>query len=102
MITTTVKYRQIGSIGQGISSKDDSSIVTELLDEESFYMNIYNTDANAAVGIATTSLIEDPGDFEFQVSPGGQDFISLGEDYCVSLIESVMDSEDFAGWPFGR
>ena len=80
MITTTVKYRQIGSIGQGISSKDDSSIVTELLDEESFYMNIYNTDANAAVGIATTSLIEDPGDFEFQVSPGGQDFISLGED----------------------
>ncbi len=24
------------------------------------------------------------------------------EDYCVSLIESVMDSDDFAGWPFGR
>jgi hypothetical protein len=27
--------------------------------------------------------------------------ISLDEDYCVSLIESVMDLEDFAGWPFG-
>ena len=29
-------------------------------------------------------------------------FISLEENYCVSLIESVMDSEDFAGWPFGK
>ena len=29
-------------------------------------------------------------------------FISLEEDYCVSLIESVMDSSDFAGWMFGR
>ena len=29
-------------------------------------------------------------------------FTSLEEDYCVSLIESVMDSEDFAGWPFGK
>ena len=29
-------------------------------------------------------------------------FTSLDEDYCVSLIESVMDSEEFAGWPFGR
>ena len=31
-------------------------------------------------------------------------FTSLDEDYCVSLIESVMDLEDnyFAGWPFGR
>jgi hypothetical protein len=28
-------------------------------------------------------------------------FTSLDEDYCVSLIESVMDSKDFAGWPFG-
>jgi hypothetical protein len=27
---------------------------------------------------------------------------SLDEDYCISLIESVMDLEDFAGWPFGR
>ena len=27
---------------------------------------------------------------------------SLEEDYCVSLIESIIDSEDFAGWPFGR
>lgn len=26
----------------------------------------------------------------------------LNEDYCISLIESVMDSEDFAGWPFGN
>ena len=80
MITTSVKYRQIGSIGQDDSSKDASSILTELLDEESFYMNIYNTDANAAVGIATTSLIEDPGDFERQISPSGLDFIGLGED----------------------
>lgn len=80
MITTSVKYRQIGSIGQSSSGKDTSSILTELLDEESFYMNIYNTDANAAVGIATTSLIEDPGDFETQVTPSGQDFITLGED----------------------
>ena len=29
-------------------------------------------------------------------------FTSLDEDYCISLIESVMDSEDFAGWPFGN
>jgi hypothetical protein len=29
-------------------------------------------------------------------------FTSLDEDYCVSLIESVMDSENFAGWPFGN
>jgi hypothetical protein len=29
-------------------------------------------------------------------------FTSLDEDYCVSLIESVMDSKDFAGWPFGK
>jgi hypothetical protein len=27
---------------------------------------------------------------------------SLNEDYCISLIESVMDSEDFAGWPFSN
>ena len=29
-------------------------------------------------------------------------FTSLDVDYCVSLIESVMDSENFAGWPFGN
>ena len=29
-------------------------------------------------------------------------FTALNEDYCISLIESVMDSEDFAGWPFGN
>lgn len=29
-------------------------------------------------------------------------FTSLEEDYCVSLIESVMDSSDFVGWPFGK
>ena len=29
-------------------------------------------------------------------------FTALEEDYCVSLIESVMDSKDFAGWPFGK
>jgi hypothetical protein len=29
-------------------------------------------------------------------------FTSFDEDYCISLIESVMDLEDFAGWPFGR
>ena len=29
-------------------------------------------------------------------------FNSLDNDYCVSLIKSVMDSEEFAGWPFGR
>ena len=29
-------------------------------------------------------------------------FTSLDEDYCVSLIESIMDSKDFAGWPFGK
>ncbi|MSQ46739.1 MAG: hypothetical protein EXR24_07190 [Ignavibacteria bacterium] len=27
---------------------------------------------------------------------------SLDENCCVSLIQSVMDSEDFAGWPFGK
>jgi hypothetical protein len=29
-------------------------------------------------------------------------FTSLDEDYNISLIESVMDLEDFEGWPFGR
>ena len=29
-------------------------------------------------------------------------FTSLEEDYCISSIESVMDSKDFAGWPFGK
>ena len=29
-------------------------------------------------------------------------FTSLDEDYCVSLIESTMDSKDFVGWPFGN
>ena len=29
-------------------------------------------------------------------------FTSLDEDYRVSLIESVMDSDDFAGWPFRK
>ena len=29
-------------------------------------------------------------------------FTAFNEDYCISLIESVMDSEDFAGWPFGN
>jgi len=29
-------------------------------------------------------------------------FTSLDEDYGVSLIESIIDSEDFAGWPFGK
>ena len=29
-------------------------------------------------------------------------FTALNEDYCISLIESLMDSEDFAGWLFGR
>ena len=29
-------------------------------------------------------------------------FTSLDEDYSISLIESVMDLEDFAGWPFGK
>jgi hypothetical protein len=29
-------------------------------------------------------------------------FAFLDEDYCISLIESIMDSEEFAGWPFGR
>jgi hypothetical protein len=27
---------------------------------------------------------------------------SFDEDYCISLIESTMDSEEFAGWPFGK
>lgn len=29
-------------------------------------------------------------------------FTSLDVDCCVSLIKSVMDSENFAGWPFGN
>jgi len=31
----------------------------------------------------------------------GQKFESKDETYCISLIESIMDSEDFLGWPFG-
>ena len=29
-------------------------------------------------------------------------FTSFDEDYCISLIESTMDSEEFAGWPCGK
>ena len=29
-------------------------------------------------------------------------FTSFDKNYCISTIESVMDSEEFAGWPFGR
>lgn len=29
-----------------------------------------------------------------------QQFESKDEDYCISLIESIMDLEDFLGWPF--
>jgi len=30
-----------------------------------------------------------------------QQFESKDEDYCISLIESIMDLEDFLGWSFG-
>ena len=30
-----------------------------------------------------------------------QQFESKDEDYCISLLESIMDQEDFLGWPFG-
>jgi hypothetical protein len=30
-----------------------------------------------------------------------QKFESKDEDYCISLLESIMDLEDFLGWPFG-
>jgi hypothetical protein len=29
-----------------------------------------------------------------------QQFESKDEDYCISLLESIMDLEDFVGWPF--
>ena len=28
-------------------------------------------------------------------------FESKDENYCISLLESIMDQEDFLGWPFG-
>jgi len=31
-----------------------------------------------------------------------QQFQSKDEDYCISLLESIMDQEDFLGWPFGN
>ena len=30
-----------------------------------------------------------------------QQFESKDEDYCISLLESIIKSEDFLGWPFG-
>jgi hypothetical protein len=30
-----------------------------------------------------------------------QQFESKDEDYCISLLESIIESEDFLGWPFG-
>jgi hypothetical protein len=30
-----------------------------------------------------------------------QKFESKDEDYCISLLESIMNLEDFLGWPFG-
>ena len=32
----------------------------------------------------------------------GQKFESKDEDYCISLLESIMDLEDFIGFPFGN
>ena len=29
-----------------------------------------------------------------------QQFESKDEDYCISILESIMDLEDFVGWPF--
>lgn len=31
-----------------------------------------------------------------------QQFESKDEDYCISLLELIMDQEDFLGWPFGE
>jgi hypothetical protein len=28
-------------------------------------------------------------------------FESKDEDYCISLLESIINQEDFLGWPFG-
>jgi hypothetical protein len=30
-----------------------------------------------------------------------QQFESKDKDYCISLLKSIMDQEDFLGWPFG-
>jgi hypothetical protein len=30
-----------------------------------------------------------------------QKFEQKDEDYCISLLESIIDLEDFLGWPFG-
>ena len=78
MITTTVKYRQNGSIGQSSGGKDDSSIVTELLDEESFYMNVGNQYLDSEVGISTDTLLRDPANFE-GTSNNTSYTVSLGE-----------------------
>ncbi len=31
-----------------------------------------------------------------------QKFESKDKDYCMSLLESIMNLEDFLGWPFGN
>ena len=31
-----------------------------------------------------------------------QKFESKDKDYCISLLESIIDLEDFLGWPFGN
>lgn len=31
-----------------------------------------------------------------------QKFESKDKDYCISLLESIMNLEDFLGWPFGN
>ena len=61
MINTSVKYRDNGGVVYSFNSIDSSAINTELLDEESFYVNIHNRDVDAVVGIATTTTVDDPG-----------------------------------------
>lgn len=61
MITTTAQYRGNGDVVYSYNIIDSSAIITELFDEESFYVNIHNRDVDAVVGIATTTTVDDPG-----------------------------------------
>ena len=74
MISTSVKYRDNGGVVYSGNALDSSAVITELLDEESFYVNIHNRDVDAVVGIATNTTVDDPGTLGISLSK----FQSLG------------------------
>ena len=70
--------------------------LTQKLTPKEIYDNYINNPSTAATfKLFYTRKLDDGIELK------AQQFESKDEDYCISLIESIMDSEDFLGWPFG-